>query len=173
MFWVLIRSTRIYHKYTQSIENILISIWIGFSCKIFTWKAHFLFTFGYFICSIELEKYPISKNRMRYLERPNPGSLWLEPIIYCRILCLWLNLLLDISPVLLKLIIPIQLCISIIDLEAAGRYFFIILFIKLTCCVSIFIAICLLNLTQSPSCIYENVLVEIKNNRRFNFSNIK
>ena len=36
--------------------EILLSIWMGFSCKIFTWKAHFLFTFGYFLCSIELGK---------------------------------------------------------------------------------------------------------------------
>ena len=37
-------------------KQLLLSFWMGFSCKFFTWKAHFLFTFGYFLYSIELGK---------------------------------------------------------------------------------------------------------------------
>ena len=56
----------------------LLSIWMGFSFKKFTWKALFLLLLAIFYALLSLENSQYQKeNRMRSLERPNPGSFWL------------------------------------------------------------------------------------------------
>ena len=59
----------------------LISIWMDFSYKFFTGKAHFPFTLVIFFVPLSLENCQYQKNRMRSLERTNPDSFWLRPKI--------------------------------------------------------------------------------------------
>ena len=69
--------------YLYHIVLRLLSIGMSFSCKIFIWKVHFLFTFGYFLCSIELGNSQKEKeNRMRRLENSNSVSFWLGAIYW-------------------------------------------------------------------------------------------